>query len=127
MNMRPLFTAIPLLFSCNLAMAQETPDPTTLQTQERIRLQQQAMTLQERALYQQMNAERLRRQNAAKEGADQSRGGTGKGDKKRLRDGSGGGDALRIERSSEYTQPMDQRSRYGSGFGSRMGGAHGRR
>jgi hypothetical protein len=117
-----------MLIASGMSHAQEVTDPTPLQTRDQIRLEQQQrlqeMTPEERSLYREMNADQTRNMEGTGSGKRQNRKGEGKGkgDMKRLRDGSGNGGASR----AEYHQRFEQRSSYGSGFGSRMGGGHGR-
>ncbi len=127
MKIRFVALSIPMLFASNLALAQDVSDEVPLQTRGQVRQELQNMTPEERALYREMNADRLRSGEAQGNGQRQNRKGEGKGkgEMKRLRDGSGNG----ITSRSEYRQRSEQRSSYGSGFGSRMGGGggHGRR
>jgi len=131
MKIRLVALALPIMFTSGISHAQEVTDTTPLQTRDQIRLEQQQrlqeMTPEERALYREMNADQTRNMEGTGSGQRQNRKGggkgKGKGDMKRLRDGSGNGGASR----AEYQQRFEQRSSYGSGFGSRMGGGHGRR
>jgi len=127
MKTKPAFLAIPLLFSFGQAMADDT---APLLERDQIRLQQhqelQTMTNEERALYREMN--QTRDGSGTPQGDHKMKQGKGKGqgERKRLRDGSGNGDGRTRTERREFRQSSEQRSGYGSGFGSRMGG-HGRR
>ena len=113
-------TAALVLTASTLSWAEEIPQSTDipgLQTHSQLQTQLQAMSPEDRALYQQLNQ-------GSQAGAGKHGKGHGNGDHQRKRDGFGKGDSNR--QRTENRQGSNFGTGYGSGYESRQGG-YGRR
>lgn len=114
MNMKITLIGLPLLLTSAVIQAEEiteVADPAKQQTRTELQTRMQAMSSEDRALYQQLNGSPEGNGNMNRKGD-----GKGSGDKKRHRKGSG-----------NMADSGQSDGGYGSGYGSRNGGGRNRR